>query len=194
MPGELLTSWTIRLALLCYVAYVGSWLLVGPNASDRFRALGWLWTAGCGLFIAHVVCAFAFYHHWSHAAAWQTTAEETDALLGVRFGDGIYFSYVFLLVWVADVVRLWCWPAAGGPGKYALAAVIHAYLFFIAFNGAIVFEGGPTRIGGMVACTVLAALAARAIYNGFRQVRIPPTRSVRKGELRENDPLADASG
>jgi hypothetical protein len=181
MLGHELTIWTIRLALVCYVVYVaGSIATLSCRCATWSAISRWIWTAGCGLFVLHVLAAFAFYHHWSHAAAWETTAAETDAMLGVRFGDGIYFSYVFLVLWVTDVAVMWwlaarpsvaaMWPAAW------LRCCIHAYLFFIAFNGAIVFESGPSRWGGIIACVLLAALAGRAGYNWVTE------RAVRNSE------------
>lgn len=162
MLGILLTKWTIRLALVCYVAYVAGWLAAPRGGSPRWQAAArWLWTLGCVLFLVHVACAFHFYHGWSHAAAWETTASETDAQLGFRFGDGIYFSYVFLVLWVLDVFAAWFWPAV----PTGLRSAVHAYLSFIAFNGAIVFEPGPTRGAGLAACVLLAGLALRAAYN-----------------------------
>lgn len=188
MFGHELTIWTIRLALLCYVVYLaGSIATFSCRCASWLAISRWIWTIGCGLFVLHVLAAFAFHHHWSHAAAWETTAAETDALLGVRFGDGIYFSYVFLVLWVADVAVMW-WTARRklgrtlvsidepsqpriGPATQPLVAatwlrgLIHAYLFFIAFNGAIVFESGPSRWGGIIACVLLTTLAVRAGYN-----------------------------
>lgn len=171
MPGVLLTSWTIRLALACYVAYLAGWLLVSNrgNWGASWRAIArWLWTLGCLLFVAHVVCAFQFYHGWSHADAFEKTASETEQLLGVRFGEGIYFSYLFLILWVIDVVAMWKWrsPTVQSPRPMVAAMhwLLHAYLFFIAFNGAIVFESGPTRWAGIAACLVLGGLAVRAAY------------------------------
>src|SRR5688572_6522746 len=116
MLGSLLTQWTIRLALVCLAVYWGGhlWLLSRSTGNRKTRAeeskfaiLRWIWTAGCLLFVTHVACAFHFTHHWSHAHAWHHTASETQRLMGFSFGDGIYFSYLFLLLWVADVVLLW---------------------------------------------------------------------------------------
>src|SRR5580765_3993414 len=94
MMGILLTKWTIRLALACFVLCVA-----GSSAphSDRRASMGRiLWTLGCALFVVHGGCAFHFYRHGSHAAAWQSTAEKTATSIGVPFGDGIFFSYAFL--------------------------------------------------------------------------------------------------
>jgi len=160
MLGQLLTVWTIRLALALYVAWLAGWLC---TRSPRWAVVArWLWTAGCVFFLVHVACAFQFHHHWSHAAAWQDTAEQTQALLGVAFGDGIYFSYGFLVLWVLDV--LWMWSVADPLKTPWPRVLVHLLLFFIAFNGAIVFEAGPTRPAGIVACLALAVLATRAAY------------------------------
>src|SRR5687768_9749306 len=135
MLGILLTKWTIRLALACYVGYLTGLLV---NRSPGWSKGGrWLSTAGCGLFIVHVACAMAFYHDWSHEQAFATTARETRELLGFEFGAGIYFSYLFLLVWVGDVVWSWLAPHSFSARPRWLSLGIHLYLLFIAFNGAI---------------------------------------------------------
>lgn len=165
--GEHLTRWTIRLALALFVAYLAQ-SIVRPDSRRGPEARA-LWTVGCGLFLLHVVFAFHFYHHWSHAAAWESTAKETDEMLGFRFGDGIYFSYLFGALWTLDVVCRWI--AAARPQTFArlpkaaligLEYAVHVYLFFIAFNGAIVFEAGPTRWAGIALCTGLLILVVRA--------------------------------
>jgi hypothetical protein len=181
MPGVLLTQWTIRLALVCFVAYLGGGLVArGP----RWQRIGrWIWTLGCGLFLVHVACAFQFYHHWSHAAAWEETARQTRELMGFEFGDGIYFSYLFLVLWVGDVIGLWSYQpealardplARNIPSltlRVSVRGAVLAFLAFIAFNGAIVFEGGPTRWFGLAACLALAGLAIRAGYNRLSAIR-----------------------
>jgi hypothetical protein len=208
--GILLTRWTIRAALVCYVVYLAAEFVLPRALSARKRRL--IWTLGCVLFDVHVACAFHFFHHWSHAAAWQNTAERTSELLGVAIGTGVYFSYAFLVLWWCDVVWLW-WGAhafprsaperlsssAGGApfvtcasksrGDTLAAAqaeassrslratsvpeaenrtgrqptwrlALHGYLLFIALNGAIVFEDGPTRVAGIAACLTLGGLLA----------------------------------
>ena len=164
MPGQLLTQWTIRLALALYVAWLAGWLCArGPRWAVASR---WVWTAGCALFLVHVACAFHFYHGWSHAAAWEDTARQTQELLGVALGDGIYFSYVFLVLWVADVV--WTWSVADPLKTPWPRVLVHLFLFFIALNGAIVFEAGPTRPVGVVACLALSVLAVRSAYSWWQ--------------------------
>src|SRR5437016_6180143 len=98
MLGMLLTKWTIRLALVCYVAYLAGGLSRLNHRRPRTAIA--IWTLGCLLFVVHVICAFHFYHQWSHAIAWRFTAERTKRLMGVEFGAGLYFSYLFLVLWV----------------------------------------------------------------------------------------------
>ena len=94
--GEFLTIWTIRISLLCLACSLAARLVAARENHRQIARV--LWTAGCLLFIAHVVAAFQFYHHWSHAHALDDTARQTYELLGWAFGAGIYFSYLFLLV------------------------------------------------------------------------------------------------
>jgi len=183
MFGSVLTKWTVRLALACYVAYLASGCL---NRGSRWANTSRLiWTIGCVLFDVHVACAFHFRHHWSHAAAWQHTAERTLDLLGVAFGGGIFFSYLFSVLWLIDVLWLWISPCQGEaqqtpgtektqPAMSATAVpqcaatggrtplwrvLVHIFMFFIVVNGAIVFEAGPTRWFGLAALLALGILA-----------------------------------
>lgn len=167
MIGTFLTQWTIRLALACLAVYfAGRLLTTTPQRDWKFASLRWIWTIGCGLFIAHVACAFQFTHHWSHAHAWEHTARETQRLMGMSFGDGIYFSYLFLLLWVADVVALWVCNFR----PVWLILPVYLFIFFIALNGAIVFEDGPTRPAGVVVVPALAVLAAVFVVRNARRV------------------------
>jgi hypothetical protein len=194
MHGDELIRWTIRLALVCYVAYLAGWLVAagrGRTAGGWIHLARGLWTAGCVLFVLHVLAAFHFAHDWSPASAFEKTAVETEALLGFRFGSGIYFSYLFLLVWVADVVWLWRQPLAGLAGTATSGdslpsrptfswsrLLIHAYLLFIAANGAIVFEAGPTRPAGIVAGVLLAGLAGWVLLRQPAKAWRTPTTPV----------------
>jgi hypothetical protein len=181
MLGSLLTQWTIRLALVCLAVYWGGslWLAtrsISRRSIDRspsnrktraeepkFALLRWIWTAGCVLFVTHVACAFHFTHHWSHVHAWNHTAAETQRLLGFSFGDGIYFSYLFLVLWVVDVALQWL----NVQRPMWLVASVYLFLFFIAVNGAIVFEDGPTRPVGTAVVAVLAVVFALFVWKRY---------------------------
>jgi hypothetical protein len=187
MLGLLLTKWTIRLALACYVAYLATAMSTRACSWNKTRRA--VWTLGCVLFLVHVACAFHFHHQWSHDRAWQTTAERTRDLLGLAVGDGIYFSYLFGVLWLVDVVWVWLSPRAstrinrppaGSPANpvprsascvpeqptssmvtWRWRLLVHIFLFFIAVNGAIIFEAGPTRWAGLAALVALGCLVVR---------------------------------
>ena len=162
MPGPLLTIWTIRLALAAYALWLAAWLW-GPAAAMSLgpRPSRWLYTVAFGLFLAHVVCAFHFYHGWSHEHAFHDTARQTQEMLGIAFGEGIYFSYFFTLLWAADVAWLWIAPQRRWTW---LTIAIQLYLAFIAVNGAVVFEAGVTRWVGIPVALLLGALAVRRLF------------------------------
>jgi hypothetical protein len=155
MLGPELTHWTIRLALLCLVARLGVALRWG-NDPRWFPVSRTIWTIGFVLFAAHVACAFHFYHDWSHTRAFDSTAEQTGEMLGIRFGEGIYFSYLFMLLWLADVTWQWAAPISYQQRPTWLAIGLLAYMAFIAFNGAVIFEGGVTRYAGIPITAVLS--------------------------------------
>lgn len=165
MLAELLTRWSIRLALALYVVFLAGRLMAGDGARWR-RWERPLWTAACLSFLVHLAAAMHFYHGWSNSAAVLDTARQTEALFGVRFGEGIYFSYIFALLWTADVAWWWIHPRSYVRRYQPLSILIHAYLFFIAFNGAIVFESGPTRWVGIPASLGLACLLAWRVLTG----------------------------
>lgn len=172
MLGQFLTQWTIRTALALFVAYLAGGMAVRSSRWPKIAR--WIWTAACGLFVVHVACAFHFSHGWSHWAAWEDTARQTRELLGVEFGQGIYFSYLFLVLWIVDVIWMWLAPLERRTPR--TRALVHGFLCFIAFNGAIVFEDGPTRYAGIAACLILAGLAVRMAYNSGREREAIPAR------------------
>ena len=151
---------TVRIALVCY-AIVAGLLLAGCQGRQWRNLLRPMWTLGCVAFVAHVIAAFHYAHHWSHKDAIESTARQTQQLIGWAFGEGLYFSYLFLLVWVADVLFWWLRPAGYESRPAWLKYGIHGYLFFIAFNGAVIFESGVTRMGGIVAIVGFAAIVVR---------------------------------
>jgi hypothetical protein len=111
--------------------------------------------------VLHALAAMGFYHQWSHSLAFDETARQTQSLLGISVGVGIYFNYAFVLIWMVDA--LW-W--IGQPKSYVRRAswinwLVYGYLIFIAINGTVVFETGIVRWVSVAAGLVLAALASR---------------------------------
>lgn len=159
-PGELATRWTVRLALAGYFA--GAALRGGrPRSSNRERVARLAWTLGCLFYLAHVGCAFHYFHGWSHAAAYQRTADETAATTGWKWGGGLYFNYAFTVVWLADT--LWWWRPAAGRRAHWLATSVQAFLAFMVFNATVVFGHGAIRWFGLAGCALLAVRWLRVI-------------------------------
>jgi len=100
--GTFLTRLSIWLALCGYTIAAGI-LLSAPCRPFRLAYARRAWTFGCAFFLAHVIYAFASYHHWSHAAAYRETARQTAALTGWDWGGGIFINYLFGLAWLTDV-------------------------------------------------------------------------------------------
>ena len=151
--GEILTRWTVRIAMILYVAGLAS----RTYASRGSRLM---WTFGCVFYLLHVACAFEYYHHWSHADAYASTARQTAERTGLDWGGGIYANYVFTLVWLADVIWWWSGAISYQARPRWLAWTIHGYLGFIAFNATVVFATGFSRWFGVAACVVLIAIWA----------------------------------
>jgi len=138
--GEALTRGTVWLALTLYVASE-----LAARRSHR-GAARWLNALGCSAFLAHVACAFQFYHHWSHSAAYADTARQTAQLTGWNSGAGLYINYFFALVWVATVIT---------PPRGPIIGMVRGFFLFMIFNGAVVFVHSPIRWFGLLLCVAL---------------------------------------
>ncbi|HWB03986.1 MAG TPA: hypothetical protein VG796_13245 [Verrucomicrobiales bacterium] len=155
IPGEWLTRATVWLALSLYT---GSEILLVAEHPHDSRALH---TFGCLAFLAHVACAFAFHHHWSHAAAYADTARQTAQLTGWNWGGGLYINYLFAAVWCAE--SLWSWISASGYFHRPrwITRTVCGFFLFMVFNGAVVFVPGPARWYGLLLCLLLAFCLGR---------------------------------
>lgn len=140
-----LTLWTIRVAAALYVVAMAAWL-TGREEFSRGA-----WTAACGFYLAHVAAAFQLHHHWSHSAAYEETARQTFEVFGMRWGGGLYFNYVFTVIWLADALLWWL-------GRRRLAIAINWFFAFMFFNATVVFATGPTRWLGLASTVGLAVL------------------------------------
>ena len=155
-PGELLTRWTIRIALVLYLLVVSLRLTVKPDPSRRRRAR-WLWTGGLAAYLAHVACAFHFYHDWSHDAAYAATARETEEVFGFHWGGGLYLNYLFSGLWMLDVIWSWFHPDGYRAQSRWVHFAVHGFMAFMAFQAVVVFEAGVVRWVGLGCTTMLVA-------------------------------------
>ena len=136
---------------LSIAAAVLSWSLAEALQSRT------LWTAGAALALIHSITAFGVFYGWSHEIARRMTTQQTAALTGIDFGSGVYINYLFLVVWLADA--FWWW---GSPRSYLarprlVSGLIRGFIFFIIFNGAVIFADGWARIVGIASTSLVLA-------------------------------------
>ena len=158
--------WAIRVAMVIMAAVL---IAEFRGATATNRMIAWLWRSGALFAIAHSVGSLMTFHHGSQAAALESTAAQTEQLLGFRFGAGLYVNYLFVVVWLADAaLRLIA------PSRYALLptwyrTLVIGFLVFIAINGAIVFKTGWIRMVGIGCVCMLGMLKlARRTGTSFR--------------------------
>lgn len=155
--ADLYTRWTIRVALALYLAAL--LLRLRVRCDQRCLQLARLtWSAGCIAFLIHVACAFHFFHHWSHAAAYEHTAQRSAETVGWSWGGGLYVNYLFGLIWIADAA--WWWIDADGylARTRWIEWPVQGFLAFITFNSTVVFGVGAIRWFGLAATVLLAGL------------------------------------
>jgi hypothetical protein len=154
--GDHLTRNTIRLALLYYAGAVSLMIFLRSIDWACLTQLGrlarWLWTLAWAAYLTHLAMAFHHIHHWSHGDA----AEHTRQVSG--FGEGIYISHLFTLVWTADVLFWWLSPAAYSARAGWIGRFLHGFMLFMIFNATIVFETGWIRWAGVLLFAELAGL------------------------------------
>lgn len=168
MPlGDSLTHWSARAAAILYVVAIIQQLLA--RSSDKRASGRWAWTIGCVVLWVHVALAMHFVYCWDHELMIRETARQTGEFTGWAWRGGAYVNYVFMLVWVIDVI--WWWSA--GHQRYRrrpiwVSIIIHTFLAFIAINAVVVFAKGPVCWGGIAACVAVVAVA----WRGRRRVRV----------------------
>lgn len=150
--GEFLTKFTVWVAVAGYAAGATA-LALSAGRVGWERAARLAWTFGCAALFAHVACAFHFYHGWGHESAYLDTARQTNEVVGLDWGGGLYINYALMAGWLLDVA--WWWLR--GPDSYrrrprALTAAWQGFLLFIFFNATVVFKSGPARWAGLGLC------------------------------------------
>lgn len=153
-----LVRWSVRIAMLLYVAAMAGEIQVTRTGERGMAIRRWqriCWTLGCLVFLVHVASAFHFQHDWSHRLATDHTAEVSEQVVGWAFGEGIYFSYAFTLLWSLDVAWMWLGPMSREQRAPSITAVLHIFMLTIAVNGAIIFATGPTRWVGLLVLGML---------------------------------------
>ena len=139
---------TIWLSVLLFVAGEA-----GKRAARRGQPLrgAWLlWAAGAFLCAVHMILAMGVRHDWSHQAAIESTARQTQAVYGINWGGGVYINYAFLALWIAEV--MW-WRAS--PGRYlsrpaSTTWIVRSFYLIVLLNAAVVFASGARALAGVL--------------------------------------------
>ena len=149
-PASPLVALTIWTALILYVA--------GEYGRTRRPAAAWarpIWLLGAVVYLAHVASAFDTHHGWSHAAAYAYTAAQTEALVGLRWGGGLWVNYAFTAIWAGEGVWWQVWPAHHARRARIWTSVLRGIFLFMIANGAFVFVSGSRRALGIAIMTTL---------------------------------------
>jgi hypothetical protein len=118
--------------------------------------IAWMW------YVVHVIHAMHWAHHWSHAAAVEHTRERSG------FGEGIYVSHLFTLLWTLDVFWWTLWPASYARRSPWFDRALHTFMAFMIFCGTVVYETGFIRWAGAVMFAVLGGALAYHLRNRWR--------------------------
>lgn len=146
-PGDGRVRNTARVAL-------GLWAVAIYALIHRQWLARWIWPVACAAFMLHVAVAFHDAHHWSHGEAFHHVEEVSG------FGPGIFVSYFFTLVWIADAFWMTAAPASYFRRPRVVTRGVHLFMIFIIMNGTIIYENGPTR---WVSAAVLVGLLVEFI-------------------------------
>jgi hypothetical protein len=169
--GQIASLWSIRLAMLCLFGVLAVEIYTRQRARGAVAAA---WLAGALLAVCHSLGALITFHNFSQSEAFESTAQQTQALIGVRVGVGLYVNYLFVGVWLFDAIFRLTKPVMYRqlPWKYTLW--VYGFLGFIAINGAVVFKTGWIRGLGIVCLVCLIGLATRG-YLSIGASSLPPT-------------------
>ena len=153
--GEFLTRATIWTSIVAYTA--GSVLFALSRGRSRWdSATRIVWTIAVVALIAHFISAYEFHHHWSQRSAYLDTARQTEEVIGLNWGGGLFINYAFLLIWIVDVSWWWLRGLASYRTRpWQLIALWHGFVIFILFNATVVFKDGMVRSVGLVVCLTL---------------------------------------
>jgi hypothetical protein len=162
-PAILSTAW-VSFALWAGAVAVMLETRAGEWRPDRtrFRVAAWVWVLGAAMFVVHLAVAFHFAHRWSHANAFRHVQESAG------WGPGVFVSYLFSAVWVADAVWLVVSPANYAARPRWVGWAVHGFLAFVTFNGTVVYVAGWIR---WMALAVFVALGVALAVSVARSLR-----------------------
>jgi hypothetical protein len=136
-------------------------MLANPLGENLAR---FVWTLGLISLLIHIFLAIWLAHGWSHEAAVEHVREVGG------FGGGILFSYLFALLWLADVAWWWINSRSRANRPPWVGWAIHGYMTFIVLNATVVF-GEADRRGVYAAIFAALGILACCRLMGFGKRR-----------------------
>ena len=152
-PSVAVTIWA---ALTLYV--------IGEYGRTHHQAAAWprlVWGLSSLVYLMHVVTAFEFHHDWSHAAASAYIARQTEAIIGVAFGVGLWINYAFSAVWIVEALWSRQWTTQCTRNRATWTVAVRLFFLFMILNGAVIFTSGPRRWLGIVVMVALVLIWTR---------------------------------
>jgi hypothetical protein len=143
---------TIWAALVLFVLAQHGRRHLAAGRPSRWAA--WADAIGLSFCVIHIAIAMGAVHGWSHAAAAASTAAQTDAIYGLRWGGGMYVNYLFVLVWTVDASVAHARPRRWSTSPAARWSIRIFYAIVIA-NAAVVFARASMRVAGLVLLVML---------------------------------------
>lgn len=127
---------------------------VYANACRRWVRV--LYTNAYLLYLVHLAVAFHAGHGWSHAAAMDHVKAQSG------FGLGIFVSYLFTVIWTADVSWWWVLPRSYTQRPRWLTGIVQGFLGFVVFNATVVYAAPPLRWAALAGFVALAVTLLRS--------------------------------
>jgi len=154
-PSGRVTSTSLLLYGSAWASLLGWTASEWAQSSAREGLARLAWSAGAAFLVAHTLLAFQLRHAWSHAAALRHTALQTEAVIGLDWGGGLYVNYAFAALWVAEAASWWVAPARYRQRSALRRRLVRGLFLFMFANGAIVFARGAVRVLGALAISVV---------------------------------------
>jgi hypothetical protein len=149
-------QWSIRASVILVYGRLLYRLWRGTPAQTNQRCREYyIWLAGYLFFVLHVCLSFHFVHHWLHSDAWNRTANETENLIGIRNGYGIWANYLMLVLWGMDLLRLRKAKRTDRIPSFSLDRAVASFFGFMFINATVVFGPPSYRY---LACPALILL------------------------------------
>lgn len=155
------TAW---LAVACW--YVGFWRFlqqVDPLALQHDRGFNLAWRSGAVGLLIHIALSYGWVHAWDHQKALAATAAQSQAVMGIAAGWGVYVNLVFATLWLLDayVVKL------HHRVRRAMRVTFMLFSLLMMFSATVIFG---SWLGRLIASIAFAALAVRYLLARFISV------------------------